>query len=382
MIYLDYAATTPMSEHAIDVYGKVAGSYFGNASSLHDYGSTAGQILDKARQTIAGIINAEARGIYFTGGGSKANELAIQSLVKGNAKEGSGHLLTTRAEHSSVRNVFQLLSEQGYDVDYIPVDQQGRVQVDALEQLIREDTILASVHHGNSEIGTLQDLQAIGSVLKEHDVIFHSDCVQTFGKVPVDVKAAQLDSISISSHKIYGPKGVGAAYMRPSLSWKPAVPGTTQEKGFASGTVNVPGVASFMAAANDIMEQQAEEMKRERALRDQFLEQLMDGEFEIDLEGDPENGLPNIIGLRLHGIEGQYAMIECNRLGLAISTGSACSVGSEKPAASMVALGRSEQEAREFIRISLGKQTTEAEITESVEIIKKVLTKHFSMVKL
>ncbi len=380
MIYLDYAATTPMSDHALEVYQQVAREHFGNASSLHDYGSTAKQILDKARQTIGGMLNAEPRGIYFTAGGSKANELAIQSLVKGNS-DGAGHLLTTRAEHSSVRNVCELLANQGYEIEYIPVDPKGRVRLDELENLIQEDTILVSIHHGNSEIGTLQDLEAIGELLNRRDVLFHSDCVQTFGKVPVDVKAATIDSISISAHKIYGPKGVGAAYIKPSLSWKPVIPGTTQEKGFASGTANVPSVGAFMAAASDIAGQK-DELKRERKLRNQFLDQLLDSDFEITVEGDPDHSLPNIIGLRIHGMEGQYAMIECNRHGLAISTGSACSVGSEKPAASMVALGRDEQQAREFIRVSLGKQTTEKEITEAVKILKKVLTSHFSMVKL
>ncbi|MDX1637984.1 MAG: IscS subfamily cysteine desulfurase [Balneolaceae bacterium] len=381
MIYLDYAATTPMSDHAVEVYNEVARNHFGNASSLHDYGSTAEQILEKARETIGNMIKGAPRGIYFTGGGSKANELAIQSLVRGNS-DSSGHLLTSRSEHSSVRNIFALLSEQGYEVEYIPVDRHGRVRLEALENMIREDTVLASVHHGNSEIGTVQDLKSIGELLAVHDVLFHSDCVQTFGKVPVDVNDLGLDSISISAHKIYGPKGVGAAYLKPSISWRPAIPGTTQEKGFSSGTVNVPGVAAFMAAASDIAEIREQEMKREKKLRQQFLELLDDTEFDISIEGDPENGLPNIIGLRVHGMEGQYAMIECNRHGLAISTGSACSVGSEKPAASMVALGRDEQEAREFIRISLGKQTTPQDISDAVDILKKVLTRHFSMIKL
>lgn len=381
MIYLDYAATTPMTDRALEVYEAAARKYYGNASSLHDHGSTARQILDKARQTAANFLNAEQRGIYFTGGGSDANQLAIQSLAKGNRSKGN-HLITTRAEHSSVRNTFKLLKEQGFEIDYAPVDQQGRVMIDELEKLIRGDTILASFHHGNSEIGTIQDLEAIGNLLKDYHVLFHSDCVQTFGKIPIDVKAFGLDSLSISAHKIYGPKGVGAAYVNPSVSWKSVIPGTTHEKGFRTGTVDVPAVAAFMAAAQDIMEGCEEELEREEKLRRQLLESLLDKEFEMELEGDPVHRLPNIIGIRIHGMEGQYAMIECNRHGLAISTGSACSVGSEKPAASMIALGRQEQEAREFIRISLGKQTTETDITKTVEIIKKVLTQHFSMVKL
>lgn len=381
MIYLDYAATTPMSDSAIDIYREVAQKHFGNASSLHDFGSTAAQITDKAREVIGGFVNAEPRGIYFTGGGSDANQMAIQSLARGNSA-GGRHLLTTRAEHSSVRNTFRLLAEEGYEVDYIPLDDRGYVKREALEKLIRDDTILASIHHGNSEIGSVQDLASIGEMLAEHGVLFHSDCVQTYGKVPVDAEKFGLDSFSISAHKVYGPKGVGAAYIKPSVGWKPVIPGATHEKGFRSGTVDTPAVAAFMVASRDVMKDREAEQVRERTLRKQFLEELLDGTFEIHEEGDPGRGLPNIIGLRIHGMEGQYAMIECNRLGLAISTGSACSVGSEKPAASMAALGRNEQEAREFIRISLGRQTTQNEIHKAVQIIKKVLTQHFSMVKL
>lgn len=380
MIYLDYAATTPMSDRAIQVYGEVARKYFGNPSSLHDYGSTAKQILDKAREALGEMTNAEPRGIYFTGGGSDGNELAIRSLAAGNRDRGK-HLITTRAEHSSVRNTCSLLQDQGFEVDYVPVDQKGRVEIDKLDQLIREDTILVSIHHGNSEIGTLQELEEIGRLLKKRDILFHSDCVQTFGKVPIDVDKANLDGITISAHKVYGPKGVGAAYIKPAVSWKSVVPGTTQEKGFRSGTVDVPGVAAFLAAARETAEMWEEERKREEELRKLLINRLPTDEFEMVLEGDPDHRLPNIIGLRIHGMEGQYAMIECNRHGLAISTGSACSVGSEKPAAAMVALGRDEQEAREFVRLSLGKQTTEKEVEEAAEIFKKILTQHFSMVK-
>lgn len=381
MVYLDYAATTPMSEEAIAVYGEVAGKYFGNASSIHDYGSSAQRIVDAARKKIGQYLNAEPRGIFFTGSGSEANQLAIQSLVKANRHKGK-HIVTTGAEHSSVRNTMKLLKGEGFEVTYAALLPSGRVDLSQLEKTIWEDTILVSIHHGNSEIGTVQDLKAIGALLKQHDVLFHSDCVQTFGKIPVDVRETGLDSISVSAHKIYGPKGVGAAYITPSTNWKPVIPGTTQEKGFRAGTVDVPGIAAFMTAAKNAVEQMDAEHKRERKLRDYLINKLQELPFEISLEGDPDYCLPNIIGLRIQGMEGQYAMLECNRHGLAISTGSACSVGTEKASASMVALDRTEQEAREFIRLSLGKQTTRAEIDESLKILKKVLTEHFNMVKL
>lgn len=381
MIYLDYAATTPMSDEAIEVYTEVAQKYTGNASSIHDYGSSAQQVIDAARKRLAQYMNAEPRGLYFTGSGSEANQLAIRSLAKGNRQKGK-HIISTAAEHSCVRNTMKLLEREGYDITYVSLDQYGRVALEELEKIIRPDTILVSIHHANSEIGTIQDVKAIGQLLKSRGILFHSDCVQTLGKIQVDVKAAYLDSISVSAHKIYGPKGVGAAYIDPSVSWKPVYPGTTQEKGFRPGTVNGPGVAAFMAAAKLVMDGLEGESSRERALRNQLIDGLAELPFEIAIEGHPEQVLPNILGLRIHGMEGQYAMLECNRHGLAISTGSACSVGTEKASASMVALERSEQEAREFVRLSLGKQTTETEIEGSIDILKEVLTEHFNMVKL
>lgn len=381
MIYLDYAATTPMRDEAIEVYKEAARKYIGNPSSIHDYGTSAKNIVDKARTDIAQMINAKSRGLFFTGSGSEANQLALLSLARGNSQQGK-HIISTRAEHSCVRNTMKILEQDGFEITYVPPDDYGRVEIDVLAGHLRDDTILVSIHHGNSEIGTIQNLKAIGKLLKKKDILFHSDCVQTFGKIPVDVKKMNLDSISISAHKIYGPKGMGAAYINPSVRWKPVFPGTTQEKGFRPGTVNAAGVASFLAAAKLSIHEMEEEHKEDQQLRELLMGELKKLSFDITFEGHPEQVLPNILGLRIHGMEGQYAMLECNRHGLAISTGSACSVGTEKASASMVALGRSEQEAREFIRLSLGKHTTEDDINQSVQIIEKVLTEHFGMVKL
>jgi len=380
MIYLDYASTTPMSSTAVKVYTEVARRYFGNSSSLHDFGSEAGRVLQKARSQFGTYLGGPSRGIYFTGSGSEANQLAIRSLVNGNRDKGN-HLITTRAEHSCIRNVFKLFREKGYEVSFVPLNVHGRVKLDELEQLIREDTILASIHHANGETGTIQDIASIGRMLHQHDVLFHSDCVQSFGRIPIDVNKAHLDSISISAHKIYGPKGIGLAYLNPEKSWKPVIPGTDHEKGFRPGTVDTPAVAAFLASAKKMMEQMENYSRREEQLRERFLGRLQATDFDIVIEGDPNHRLPNILGFRIRGMEGQYAMIECNRHGLAISTGSACSVGSDKPPATMVALGRDEQEAREFVRVSFGRQTTGEEIDEATGILQKVLEKHFNMIK-
>ncbi|MDZ7716686.1 MAG: IscS subfamily cysteine desulfurase [Balneolaceae bacterium] len=380
MIYLDYAATTPMSEEALAAYNEVARSYPGNASSIHDAGSSAQKVVNAARTTIAKLLNAKPRGLFFTGSGSEANSLAIQALVLGNQKKGN-HIISTGAEHSCIRYTMQKLKKQGFEISEIKLHNDGTVDLDHLKELITDKTILLSIHHGNAEIGTLQNLKTIGDIAEEHNVLFHSDCVQTFGKVPVDVEELKLDSLSISGHKIYGPKGVGAAYISPNVRWKPTLPGTTQEKGFRPGTVDTPAVAAFATAAKQIVQDREEEFVREKEIKKYLVERIKELPFDISLEGNIENSLPGILGLRIHGMEGQYVMLECNRHGLAISTGSACSVGTEKRSATMACLDRTEQEALEFIRLSIGKNTTKKEIDRSAEILNKVLTQHFNMVQ-
>lgn len=382
MIYLDYAATTPMSDRAIAAYNEAARNYFGNASSIHDVGSKAQQIVDGARNVIAQLINGRPRGLFFTGSGSEANTLAIESLALGNRSRGN-HIITTGAEHACVRNTMKMLEQQGFEVTQAPLQPDGSVDIDKLAGSIRDETVLFSIHHGNSEVGILQDIYAIGELAAKHDILFHSDCVQTFGKIPLNVQKAKIDSLSISAHKIYGPKGTGASYISPSVRWKSKLPGgSTQEKGFRAGTVNAAAVAAFAAAARDVYQTMEREFNRQKKMKAYLIQQLKDLPFKLTFEGHLENHLPNIVGLRIHGMEGQYAMLECNRYGLAISTGSACSVGTEKASATMVALGKTEQQAREFVRLSFGNKTTKKELTEAVKILNKVLTDHFNMVKL
>lgn len=378
MIYLDYAATTPMSEKALHVYSQVATNYYGNSSSLHDMGSTAQTILEESRKTMAAFLNGDAKGVYFTSGGSESNYYAIHSLLKGNNKKGK-HIITTNLEHSSIANTLEDLQNDGYEITFVPVNAEGRVELAALSNAIRPDTVLASIHHGNSEIGTIQDLVSIGEVLKKHNILFHSDCVQTFGKIEIDVKKANLDSISISSHKIYGPKGVGACYINPSRTWKPVIPGTTHENGFRPGTVNVPGIAAFITAAEEIFPNKGSEQERYHSLRKKLVDGIRQGEaWNITEVGPASNRLEHIIGLTIAGIEGQYIMLECNRYGVAISTGSACSVGMQKPSKTLLAIGKSKEEAKQFIRLSLGKLTTDAEIEETINIFQKFLANHFN----
>ncbi len=381
MIYLDYAATTPMSETALQVYDRVAREYFANASSLHDAGSSAAQILQASRSTIGRILNADADHIYFTSGGSESNFLAIESLIKGSLDRGK-HLITTAVEHSSIANVFTKLERQGFDVTRLPVDALGNIDTDLLRKSIREDTILASIQHANSEIGSLQDIFTIGSILRDAGVLFHSDCVQTFAKQPIDVQELQIDAISFSSHKVYGPKGVGGVWMNPESDWMPFIPGVSHESGFVQGTSNTAGVAAFAAAAKELSEQREELDRHYKLLRKRFIEGVALLEHDILIQGNAHFVLPNIIGLRVPGIEGQYLMLEASQSGLAIATGSACSSGSQEPSRTMSAIYENEQDAREFVRLSLGKMTTGEEIDKAIQKIDVILSRHFKKVKI
>ncbi|MBD3617210.1 MAG: IscS subfamily cysteine desulfurase [Gracilimonas sp.] len=377
MIYLDHAATTPISDGALEVYTKVAKQYYGNASSLHDEGSAAKQILEASAKTIASTLNARSRDIYFTSGATESNFLAIYSLLA--AKKGK-HIITTPLEHSSVWNVFLKLQKEGYELTFLSVDEFGAVSPKELEQALRDDTVLASIQHVNSETGTIQDIAKLGGVLREHKVILHSDCVQSYGRIPVDVQRLNVDAISVSSHKIYGPKGVGAVWVNPEIDWKPMLPDPETPKKLKQGTSDVPSIAAFATAAKEITQRREEEQERIWNFRTKLVAEILKMDFEVEVEEHPDQKIPNILGLRFPGMEGQFLMLECNQAGLAISTGSACQVGSDQPNKTMMAIGKSEQEAREFVRLSFGKENNEKQISEIIEKMNSILQRHFDKV--
>jgi cysteine desulfurase len=362
VIYLDYAATTPMSENALTIYMKAAKSAFGNSSSLHDIGGMAARTLQASRKIITDMICGNEKGLYFTSGGSEANILAVQSLLNGVDLK-NNHIITTQIEHSSLYTFFKSLQTRGYEVSFLEPNKQGFISTDDITSKLKSNTGLVSIQHGNSEIGVVQPIKEIGRLLKKRGILFHSDCVQTFGKLPINVEDIHIDAISISSHKIYGPKGIGAAYINPSVFWQPVIPGTTHESGFRPGTVDVPGAAAFATAAKDVSANMYTNIEHYLKLRKDFVDSLKPCKDRIKLLNENnENTLPNILPLLVDGIEGQYMMLECNRFGFAISTGSACQVGMQAPSRTILALGYDEQKAKQYIRISLGAQTSSEEV--------------------
>ncbi|GLB58352.1 IscS subfamily cysteine desulfurase [Cytobacillus sp. NCCP-133] len=357
--YFDYAASCPLDKEAADAYIKASTEFFGNSRSLHDTGSEAEGLLENCRGEIARILGAEREGIYFTSGGTEGNFLAIHSLLSASQPNGK-HIITGVAEHSSIHSVLDMLSQdKGYEITKIPFGEDGRIDLQKLKAALRYDTVLISIQHGNSEIGTLQPILEISSICKQRGILLHSDCVHTFGKADLVKIAQSADSLTISGHKFYGPKGIGAVYIHPRLRWDPFLPGGSHEKGFRPGTVNVPGVAAMTVAAQKAYANLNVHHSHFLLLRAALLKELEPAKDLIDAyDFEHEYQLPSTLGLRMKGLEGQYIMLECNRHGFAISTGSACRTGMQSISKTMEALGVNGKSGKEFIRISFGWNTS------------------------
>ncbi|MGE8206098.1 IscS subfamily cysteine desulfurase [Heyndrickxia sp. NPDC080065] len=362
MIYFDYSATTPIDHEALEVYYQLSTQAYGNTNSLHDIGTKAENILQLCRNELADILTVPMASIYFTSGGTESNLLSIISLAKTQEHHGK-HIITSMGEHSSVHSAMKYLMDNGFEISEIAFNQDGIVDLELLQKNIREDTILVSVQHVNSEIGTIQPIREIANLVQDRGILFHCDCVQSFGKLELTSIIPYIDCLTVSSHKIYGPKGVGAVYINPSVYVNPVFPGFHHEQGFRGGTINLPGIASFVTAAKK-ESQHGNQLEHYSTLRKIFLDELAlkQDKFTIYQSFDLQKQLPHIIGLGLNGIEGQYVMLECNRNGFAISTGSACHVGQQKPSNTMNALGIPYNKAKEFIRISMGKNTTTTDL--------------------
>ncbi|MBM7097391.1 cysteine desulfurase [Bacillus sp. H-16] len=371
MIFLDHASTTPMSQTALAVYHETASRFYGNTASLHEGGYGASQIYEASKKAVAGALGADPSEVYFTGGGTEANDRAIRSLTapyKGKDK----HVITTKIEHPSVLSSVELLKENGFSVTFLDVDKDGRVPLSVVIEAIQEDTVLVSIQHGNSEIGTIQDIKEISHICHAKGVLFHTDAVQTFGKVPIDVKELNVDALSVSAHKLYGPKGVGAVYIKEGVNWQELdyFTSPSHERGFRPGTANTPGIAAFAKAVLDCDPVKAEdELHR---LREFFIKCLKARVPNAVIEGHNTSVCPHIAGFRLPGIEGQYIMLTLDRYGICVSTGSACQVAKQEASHVLSSIGKSEQESREFVRLSVGLSTSKEDLIRAVEVISTI----------
>ncbi|ETT84219.1 IscS subfamily cysteine desulfurase [Viridibacillus sp. FSL R5-0477] len=355
MHYFDYAATTPLHPSAAHVYGELSQLCYGNTSSLHEVGTEAQNMLSFCREELAKMLGVDSAGVYFTAGGTESNLLSIISLAKANRHKGN-HIITTMGEHPSIDSALEYLKEDGFIVTTIPFTKEGIVNLELFENALTSETVLASIQHVNPEIGTIQPLNKIAEILKERAILLHSDCVQSFGKIDLKSIGSIVDGLTISSHKVYGPKGVGATYIHPRHRLVPVFPGLVHESGFRGGTVNVPGIAAFTTAADHLLKIE----HQDKSFRDAFLNKIQKHHelFTIYQSCNRDLQFQNIIGLGVRNVEGQLIMLELNRLGFAISTGSACQVGKQHTSKAMMALQVPSQQAREFIRISFGQDTT------------------------
>ncbi|RLE44151.1 cysteine desulfurase NifS [Candidatus Woesearchaeota archaeon] len=366
-IYLDNAATTPIAKEVLEAMMPYFSEKFGNASSLHSFGREARDAVENSREKISKKLNAKEHKVIFTSGGTEANNLALKGVAFANKERGK-HIITTKIEHDCVLNACKWLEKNGFEVTYLNVDKEGFIDLNELENAIRDDTIIVSIMHANNEIGTIADLKAIGEICRAKGVYFHSDACQSFCKVPIDLKQLPVDLLTINAHKIYGPKGVGALVIGEGVKIDPLLHGGGHELGLRSGTENVPGIVGFAKAIDVIKETDVEHMKR---LRDMLIEGFSAIE-ESWLNGPKgDKRLCNNANFTFRFIEGESLLLYLDSNGIAASTGSACSTRAIEPSHVLTAIGLSPADARSSLRFSVGKDNTEEEIKYVIDAVKE-----------
>src|SRR5581483_865654 len=373
-IYLDHAATTPTDpEVAAAMLPFLSGpASYGNPSSIHRYGREARAAVDAARDSVAALIHADYGEIYFTGSGTEADNLALIGTLWAAPPE-RDHLVTTAIEHHAVLHAAHFLQTQGYEVTIVPVDREGLVSPDAIAAALTDRTALVSVMQANNEIGTIQPIAEIAQIAHARGAKFHTDAVQTAGLLPVDVRVLDCDLLSLSAHKIYGPKGIGALFIQQGTKVAPLLHGGAQEREKRAGTENVAAIVGFGKAAELAQERREAEAARLTALRDRFLAVLRNAVPNLRLNGHPTLRLPNNVNVSVEGVQGATLLMNLDRLGVAASSGSACSSGSIEPSHVLKALGLPDSLASSGVRFTLGRGTTEAELQRAGELFAQVV---------
>ena len=371
-VYADNAATTKISKAALQAMMPAFETYYGNPSSLHSIGQEAKELLENARERIARCIGAEAREIYFTSGGSEADNQAILSAAKLGAKKGKKHIVSTAFEHHAVLHVLGKLEKEGFEVTYLDVKTNHNITAQDVKNALREDTCLVTVMYANNEIGSVLPIEEIGAVCKEAGVIFHTDAVQAVGHLAIDVKKQNIDMLSLSGHKFHGPKGVGALYCRRGIMLSNVIDGGAQERGKRAGTENLPGICGMVAALEDSLANLEANAAKVTALRNK----LIDGLSKIPhcaLNGDPINRLPGNVSFCFEGIEGESLLLLLDMKGVQASSGSACTSGSLDPSHVLLAIGRIHDVAHGSLRLSLCEYNTEEEIDHILTVVPEVV---------
>lgn len=368
MIYLDHAATTPLAEQAAEIMQPYFSKDYANASTIYEFGEKSREAVEHARGIIARSLHASPREIYFTAGGSESDNWALKGTAEA-YKDYGRHIITTQIEHHAVLNTCRYLEEQGYEVTYLPVDAQGFIRLAELEKAIRPDTILISVMFANNEIGTMEPVAQIGRIARRHGIVFHTDAVQAYAQVPVDVNFYHIDLLSASGHKFYGPKGTGFLYIRDGIKTASFLHGGGQEMGRRAGTENVPGIVGMGAAAELAVRTMSERIYRETRLRDFLIHEIAGRIPGAWLNGDRYARLPNNVNFSFEGIEGETLLLLLDAKDICASAASACSTGSAEPSHVLTAIGRGRELASGTLRMTLGEATTAEEIRVAADAV-------------
>ena len=370
MIYLDNAASTKIHDDVLDSMIPYLKEQYGNPSSIHRYGRLTRKAIEKARKQIAFLINADPSEILITSGGTESNNTALNGIAM---KKPSSHIITSSIEHDAILEPCKKLSKNGFDVDYVSVDNFGMVDPANIENKITEKTSIVSIMFGNNEVGTIQPISKIAKICNSHNVVFHTDAVQAIGKIPIDVKELGVDLLSISSHKLYGPKGIGALYIKNGIDIDPVILGGGQEDGLRSGTENVANIVGFGKACEIAKERLVENTSHMNKLRISLIEKIHNEIPKVTLNGHPQSRLPNNAHFTFLGINGEDLIIKLDEYGIAASTGSACSVNTQKASHVLESMGFSLEQITGSLRLTVGIFNDEKEITQTVDVLKKIV---------
>ena len=372
-VYMDHGAGMPLDSKVFEAMKPYFRENYGNPSSSHSFGNVARNAMESAREKVARLVAAEKpQEVIFTSGGTESNNLAIKGAAYRNREKGN-HIITTAIEHISVINICKFLQKQGFEVTYVPVDKQGMVDLEKLEEAINDKTILISVMYANGEIGTIQPIRKIGKLAQENKVIFHVDAVAAAGQVPINVKEENIDLLSLSSNDMYGPKGVGALYIKAGTKIQPIIQGGGQERGLRSGTENIPGIVGMGKAAEVAKKEMEAEGKRLTALRDKLIKGVLDKIDYSFLNGHPTKRLPGNANLRFSYIEGESLILGLDMYGVQVSSGSACTSKTLEPSHVLLAIGLAHEEAHGSLVFTLGKQNSEEDVDYVLEVLPDVV---------
>lgn len=378
IIYLDNAATTKVRQEVVDAMLPYFTEQYGNPSSVYKFAGESKKAVDNARDIIAKSLNTNSQDIYFTAGGSESDNWALKATAEAYRSKGK-HIITSKIEHHAILHTCNYLEQEGYEITYIDVDENGIVKLDELEKAIREDTILISIMFANNEIGTIQPIKEIGEIAHKYNVIFHTDAVQAYGHIPIDVEDMNIDMLSASGHKLNGPKGIGFLYIRKGLKLKSFVHGGAQERRRRAGTENVTGIVGFGKAVEIAMNNMQERIDKEIALRDRLIEKVLKRVPYTRLNGDRIKRLPNNVNFSFQFIEGESLLIMLDMKGICASSGSACTSGSLDPSHVLLAIGLPHEIAHGSLRLTLSEENTEEEIDYVVDAIAEIVERLRSM---